>query len=858
MSVTLDDKLERTFTEQLAEFEAQLKDQDDNAALLSEIHAVITDLLAENGGRDEEIREILQKRYNGGKLRLETYQLVRNVLDRVVIESMPTMPDAADDDGEDAYVRTTVIETAPPADDSPHGHLQVGSVLRDRFLLQERVAGGSMGVVYKALDRRIAEADGIDPWVAIKVISPRLSKNAHALRALQQEAAKGRCLSHPNIVRFIDLDRDDDIYFIVMEWLEGRSLAAILDDNRHQTVDRATALDIVRQVGHALDYAHRCGVVHADVKPANIMIEPSGQVKLFDFGIARIRQKQLPTRREFDPGVLGAVTPAYSSMQVLTGEDPQPSDDVFSLGCLMYRLVAGHRVFGPRNAAEAAEQGMEPQRPHGLSDPQWRALKKALAYARVARFASVAEFLDALDAGGEAEEAPTFAPAPAAMHSHEPFIVEPKRAPAPRGRGWGLSLALLVVLAGVVTVAVRPDLVDTVRSRLATLSGTFAPAPAEEAAPASDENPMDGNPFARPDTRPPEEPAAAAGAASGSPDRAAEPAPGQHEAPPTITPAPGSGASEGVVPGGNDVTRPYPDAADAGAAPAGQATQGGAANTGAAQENAAADAAPAGSAEPAVPGETAGTAADAGPATLTVPIDGPQAPREFDLVLREDAAPAVIELLRTEDVPEPLAVLVEEVGFSGNRSPLTSGRYNLSSHMARFEPGQTRARFTIAMSSNAMREPDRDARLLIRNAANSTSRFALLNLTLEDDDQRSFEANLGPDTIGFSQNELVVNERSPAVQIDVLRFNPGDSELEVRYRIAGGSATEGEDYFLPGATGLVFGPGQRTARLLIPIVQDSLVEGEETFTLELVTPPSGQPEVYREVTVIIGDDDSPF
>src|SRR5690606_19699919 len=260
----------------------------------------------------------------------------------------------------------------------------------------------------------------------------------------------------------------------------------------------ATALDIVRQVGHALDYAHRCGVVHADVKPANIMIEPSGQVKLFDFGIARIRQKQLPTRREFDPGVLGAVTPAYSSMQVLTGEDPQPSDDVFSLGCLMYRLVAGHRVFGPRNAAEAAEQGMEPQRPHGLSDPQWRALKKALAYARVARFASVAEFLDALDAGGEAEEAPTFTPAPAAMHSHEPFIVEPKRAPAPRGRGWGLSLALLVVLAGVVTVAVRPDLVDTVRSRLATLSGTFAPAPAEEAAPASDENPMDGNPFARP------------------------------------------------------------------------------------------------------------------------------------------------------------------------------------------------------------------------------------------------------------------------------------------------------------------------------------------------------------------------
>ena len=83
-----------------------------------------------------------------------------------------------------------------------------------------------------------------------------------------------------------------------------------------------------------------------------------------------------------DPGVLGALTPAYSSMQVLTGEDPTPADDVFSLGCLMYRMVAGHRVFGPRNAAEAAEQGMEPQRPQALNDAQWRALRKALSGSR--------------------------------------------------------------------------------------------------------------------------------------------------------------------------------------------------------------------------------------------------------------------------------------------------------------------------------------------------------------------------------------------------------------------------------------------------------------------------------------------
>lgn len=156
MSATLDDKLERNFTEQLAEFEGKLRDQDDNAELLAEIHTAVTDLIAENGGRDDEIREILQKRYNGGKLRLETYTLVRNVLDRVVIESMPTMPDAVDDEpGEDAWTRTTAAESGREDEESGHHRLQVGSVLRDRFLLQERVAGGSMGVVYKALDRRI-------------------------------------------------------------------------------------------------------------------------------------------------------------------------------------------------------------------------------------------------------------------------------------------------------------------------------------------------------------------------------------------------------------------------------------------------------------------------------------------------------------------------------------------------------------------------------------------------------------------------------------------------------------------------------------------------------------------------------
>ena len=110
---------------------------------------------------------------------------------------------------------------------------------------------------------------------------------------MQQEAAKTRCLVHPHIVRFIDLDRDDDLYFLILEWLEGRTLADILDSADARSIYLEAAFRIVRQVGDALDYAHRCGIVHADIKQGNIMIMPNGDAKLFDFGVARVRQQHV-------------------------------------------------------------------------------------------------------------------------------------------------------------------------------------------------------------------------------------------------------------------------------------------------------------------------------------------------------------------------------------------------------------------------------------------------------------------------------------------------------------------------------------------------------------------------------------
>jgi serine/threonine protein kinase len=403
------DKIRNTFADQLERFDDMLQPEANDVDMLAEIQKGIGSLLASGVSSEAEIRLILQQRYDSGRLRKETFQQIKTILDRYAIERSPAAPvpkesvpepknlrEPETSEGDDAFGSTTVIPTdLLPVADSADSRVQAGSILRDRFLLQEKISGGSMGVVYKALDRRLAEAGAEQTSVAIKVLSPQLAENGHALRALQQEAAKTRCLVHPHIVRFIDLDRDDDLYFLILEWLEGRTLADILDSADARGIDIDAAFRIVRQIGEALDYAHRCGIVHADIKPANIMMMPGGNAKLFDFGVARVRRAR--GDGDFDPGVLGALTPAYSSMQVLGGEEPVAADDVFSLGCLLYRLVAGYRVFGPRNAAEASEEGMRPQRPQGLSDAQWLALKKALSYARVMRFTSVKEFIDALD-----------------------------------------------------------------------------------------------------------------------------------------------------------------------------------------------------------------------------------------------------------------------------------------------------------------------------------------------------------------------------------------------------------------------------------------------------------------------------
>ncbi|MDH3549347.1 MAG: protein kinase [Gammaproteobacteria bacterium] len=797
------EKIRDALAEQLASFDRKLHATASDVDMLTDIQEAIGSLLTSSGSSEAEIRRVLQERYDAGELRKETFQLVKSMLDRFISERVPTadvpqsrvpeparpippvepaaraVPAATNDSDDDQFGATTVIPVdALPANDSADSLVQPGSVLRDRFLLQKKVSGGSMGVVYKALDRRLAEAGADQTSVAIKVLSPQLAANGHALRALQQEASKTRCLVHPNIVRFIDLDRDDELYFLILEWLEGRTLADILDSADARSIDSDAAFRIVRQIGDALDYAHRCGIVHADIKPGNIMIMPNGDAKLFDFGVARVRQQQADG--DFDPGVLGALTPAYSSMQVLGGEDPVATDDVFSLGCLLYRLVAGYRVFGPRNAAEASLAGMTPQRPQGLNDGQWKALKRALSYSRVTRFQSVREFTDAL---AESDE--------------ETISFEaPERFPAEdNDTSPGKWIALIVILLGLAGIGAQQlGYLDPWLEKFLPTDEIIEVGPPEEIVEEFIAEP-----------------------ALATPDE----------------------VTEALVPG--DPVAEEPGGTD--------------------EQSAVVSEEPAVDVDIPKPEVRAADLVDF--STLPPPsaivnfsVDGPVG-APTNVVLLEDADPVIVDFIRDGDLATALTLRLEEIGFSGNRSPWASGQYALSnSGLVVFPVGQHRARIVLRAASDPRREADQQSTLRLRLADTAESELAIIDVSLQDDDQRKFEERLPANTVAFATSQVSVSEADPAVQIDIIRFNPDNTSMVVEFRVEDLTATEGEDYFAPGSHSISFGPGQRSARLLIPLVQDAIGEGDEAFAVKLLVDNETRPAgVSPNIAIMIRDDE---
>ncbi len=267
-------------------------------------------------------------------------------------------------------------------------------ILNHRFVLKEALGSGGMGTVYKAQDLRKVEARDNNPYVAVKILNSNFRDHPDAFISLQREASRSHLLSHPNIVTVHDFDRDGDNIFMTMELLQGDDLEIYLQRCKNTGVEKEKALSIIKDFCTALEYAHKKGIIHSDLKPGNIFVTKEG-TKVLDFGIARLALKS-QQRDHFDAGTIGAITPAYASLEMINRELPDERDDVFAAAIISYELLTGKHPFNNLSAATALAKQIKPQRPENLTKRQWQALSNALEILRGQRTKTIKAFLEGM------------------------------------------------------------------------------------------------------------------------------------------------------------------------------------------------------------------------------------------------------------------------------------------------------------------------------------------------------------------------------------------------------------------------------------------------------------------------------
>jgi serine/threonine-protein kinase len=342
-----------------------------------------------------------------------------------------------------------------------------------RYAIERRLGAGGMSTVFLATDSVLERS------VAIKLLAEHLADDVDFVARFRREALSAARLQHPNIVQVFDSGQDADSqrHYIVMEYVGGPSAADLLREDKQLAVDQT--VDIVRDACHGLDYAHRAGVIHRDVKPGNLLVSgTTGITKLADFGIAKAAEQ---TRITQVGSVLG--TAAYLSPEQARGEEAGPASDTYSLGVCAYQFLTGRLPHEYSSLTELALKQQEelvqpirefrPEVPAELDE----AVRLCLEREPGSRYRSALEMAEAIEAGlhGEATDAtrrleltsvedatralPRTSYQPAAPAYAEPAYADPTPVPArrdraeQRGRRWGSFFALLLVLAAIGAVA---------------------------------------------------------------------------------------------------------------------------------------------------------------------------------------------------------------------------------------------------------------------------------------------------------------------------------------------------------------------------------------------------------------------
>lgn len=315
----------------------------------------------------------------------------------LVRQREPDEPQAAATVERTQVIAERLVQSLDQVETPRQGPLRPGDVVKNRFVLENVIGRGGMGVVFAAIDRRKQEADDPNPRVALKVLGADFQQHPQSLIALQREARRAQTLAHPNVVTVFDFDRDGDTVYMTMELLQGSSLEAYVREARNVGIEPKRALPIIRGIAEGLAYAHRKGIVHSDLKPGNVFVCADGTPKILDFGIARAVPNSAATETadSFDAGALGAYTEAYATDEMIKGESPHPSDDMYSLGLIAYELIAGSHPYERRGAPDARKLELEPPTLKGLKLREARALQRCVAFDRKQRPQNAGEFLQA-------------------------------------------------------------------------------------------------------------------------------------------------------------------------------------------------------------------------------------------------------------------------------------------------------------------------------------------------------------------------------------------------------------------------------------------------------------------------------
>ncbi|MEO8376212.1 MAG: serine/threonine-protein kinase, partial [Candidatus Sumerlaeota bacterium] len=254
-----------------------------------------------------------------------------------------------------------------------------------RYELLDELGRGAMGIVYRARDKELEEV------VALKILPDNLSNNPEAVRRFKIEARNARKLSHQNIVRIHDIGEEMGRKYISMEYVDGTDLKRQIKGSQNFLMPRKNSLHYAIEIADALHYAHKLGIVHRDIKPANIMLTKKEDVKVTDFGIAKMMDQT------GESTMLGAVigTPLYMSPEQVQGRPVDNRADIYSFGVLLYEMLNGRPPFTEGDLAYQ-HINVEPDRIPDLDDALCGIVAKCLQKEKEKRYTNAGEIQEAL------------------------------------------------------------------------------------------------------------------------------------------------------------------------------------------------------------------------------------------------------------------------------------------------------------------------------------------------------------------------------------------------------------------------------------------------------------------------------